>query len=107
VDSMNGNALVVNGQPMNMAGAEVRGTPSVGVSVKVDGYFDANGIFIVTRIEFRNDDSGSGSNSNSNENNNDDDDSNDNDGGDDDNDDNSGKDENDDDSSDDNGGDDD
>jgi hypothetical protein len=112
VDSINGNILVVNGQPMNMAGAEVRGTPAVGASVKVEGYFDASGLFIVTRIEFRSDDSGSENNSNSNDNNNDDDgrddngDDNNNDDSNDDHDDNSGKDENNDDSNDDNGGDD-
>lgn len=53
VESVNGSALVVNGQSIDIEGAEIKGTPRVGAAVKVDGYFDASGVFIVTRIEFQ------------------------------------------------------
>ncbi|MGE5375191.1 MAG: DUF5666 domain-containing protein, partial [Bacteroidota bacterium] len=53
VDSLSGNTLTVNGQSLNMSGAEISGTPQVGASAKVEGYYDANGVFIVTKIEFQ------------------------------------------------------
>ena len=59
VDSINGNILIVNGQPMNISGAEIKGTPRLGADVKVEGYFNAAGVFIVTKIEFLDGDSGS------------------------------------------------
>lgn len=91
VDSVNGNIVVIDGQPMNISTADVRGTPAAGRRVKVEGYYNASGIFIVTRIEFLEDHSGddnSGSNDddndsndngndNSDDNNDDDDDDND------------------------------
>jgi hypothetical protein len=52
VDSISGSILIVNGQPMNTASAEIKGTPKVGAAVKLEGYFDASGVFIVTKIEF-------------------------------------------------------
>jgi hypothetical protein len=73
VDSINGSVLVIDGQSLNIANAEVRGTPQVGASVKVEGYIDANGVFIVTRIEFREDGSSEESDPNSDEPGNDDD----------------------------------
>lgn len=66
VDSLDGNTLVVNGQSMNISGAEIEGTPRAGTNVKVEGYFDASGVFVVTKIEFEN--SGSGGSNSSNEN---------------------------------------
>jgi uncharacterized membrane protein YgcG len=67
VESITGDILVVDGQIMNVSSAEIQGTPKVGSSVNVEGYTDANGLFIVTRIEFEsnvsNDSSGSGSGS--------------------------------------------
>lgn len=57
VQSINGNIVVVNGQIMNVSGAEIQGTPKVGASVKVEGYYDANGLFIVKSIEFGSSDS--------------------------------------------------
>jgi hypothetical protein len=60
VQSINGNILVVNGQILNVSSAQVIGTPRVGSSAKVQGYYDANGVFIVTRIEFEQSDSGGG-----------------------------------------------
>lgn len=53
VDSISGTVLVVNGQPMSLTGAEIKGTPRVGATVKVEGYLDDNGLFIVTKIEFQ------------------------------------------------------
>jgi len=53
VDSFSGNTLVVNGQSMNISSAEIKGAPKIGGSAKVEGYFDANGVFVVTKIEFQ------------------------------------------------------
>ncbi len=64
VQSINGNIWVVNGQIMNVASARIKGNPRVGKSAKVAGYYDANGLFIVTRVEFGNGGSGNGGNSN-------------------------------------------
>jgi hypothetical protein len=58
VDSINGNILIVDGQPMNISNAEIRGEPAVGRRVKVEGYYDATGVFIVTKIEFLESESG-------------------------------------------------
>lgn len=92
VNSINGNIVIVDGRPMNIANADIRGTPAAGGRVKVDGYFDATGVFIVTRIEFLDGNSGgdnSGSDDHDNDSNDDDgnDNSDDNDNGDDSNDD--------------------
>jgi len=43
---------------MNISGARIDGTPKVGAKVKVEGYFGANGVFVVTKLEFQNSDSG-------------------------------------------------
>jgi uncharacterized membrane protein YgcG len=53
VDSITGNMLVIDGQSMNIAGAEIRGTPQAGAAAKVEGYYDASGVYIVTKIEFQ------------------------------------------------------
>lgn len=68
VDSMYGNILIVNAQPMDIGTAEIKGTPTVGASVKVEGYFGADSVFIVTKIEFISSDTNSGSSTNSNNN---------------------------------------
>ena len=60
VNSVDGNTLVVNGQSMNISGAKIEGKPQVGAKVKVEGYFNANGIFVVTKLEFEKSDSGGG-----------------------------------------------
>jgi hypothetical protein len=52
VESINGNILVVDGQILNISSAEVNGNPRVGSTAKVEGYYDANGVFFVTHIEF-------------------------------------------------------
>jgi hypothetical protein len=58
VNLMEGNVWDVNGIPMDVSSAEIKGTPSVGASVKVEGYYDANGVFIVKKIEFESSSSG-------------------------------------------------
>lgn len=65
VQSVTGNILVVNGQIMNISSAEIKGQPQTGAAAKVEGYYDANGLFIVTKIEFKNVGSNSGSGSSS------------------------------------------
>lgn len=91
VISIENKFIVVNGVVMDISKAEVKGTPKVGAIVKAEGYFDANGIFIVTKIEFKvvtsggsggstnsntNDDANNGSDDNKNNNDNDSDDDN-------------------------------
>ena len=70
VNSMEGNVWDVNGIRMDISSAEIKGTPSVGAPVKVEGYYDSSGVFIVKKIEFENSgsgtDTGSGSDDNSN-----------------------------------------
>lgn len=100
VDSVNGNIVVVNGEPMDISNAEIKGIPAPGAEVKVEGYYDENGVFIVTKIEFRSKNSGGDDGSNSNENDNGNDDR----GSDDDGNDDSGNDNGNDDDDDDGGG---
>ena len=73
LDVQNGEFWTINGESADVSNAEIIGTPSVGADVKVDGYFDSLGRFIVTKIEFLEDHSNSGSGSNSNDNANDND----------------------------------
>jgi hypothetical protein len=97
VDSVNGSILIINGLTMDIRNAEVKGTPTAGSSVKVEGYYDANGNFIVTKIELKDGGSGSnddGSNDNSGDDNGGDDSSNDDSSDDNSNDDHSGGDDN-------------
>jgi uncharacterized membrane protein YgcG len=67
VNLMEGNVWDVNGIPMDVSSAEIKGTPSVGASVKVEGYYDANGVFIVKKIEFESSSSGTDNGSDSND----------------------------------------
>jgi len=67
VNSMDSNVWDVSGIPMDVSSAEIKGTPSVGASVKVEGYYDANGIFIVTKLEFESSGSGIDNSSSSND----------------------------------------
>jgi len=67
VDLINGNIVVVNGQIMNVSTAEIKGTPKVGSAAKVEGFYDANGLFVVTKIEFQSSGSDGGSGSVSND----------------------------------------
>ena len=61
VEAVDGNTLVVNGQSMNFSTAAIEGTLKIGATVKVEGYFDANGVFVVTKIELENGGSDGGS----------------------------------------------
>jgi hypothetical protein len=63
IDSLNGNTLVVNGQSMNISDAKIEGKLKVGSKVKVEGYFNDNGVFVVTKIEVENGGSDSGGDS--------------------------------------------
>ncbi len=75
VASMSNETLVINGQVVYLKGAEVRGRLVPGAKVEVEGYFDASGKFIVTKVEVEESDSSSSVNSeddNSNDNSNDD-----------------------------------
>lgn len=75
VTSIQNNLIVVNGIVMDIQFAEeIKGTPSIGAIAKVEGYYDADGVFIIIKIEFKD----GGSNSGSNDNDGNDDDSNDN-----------------------------
>lgn len=71
LQSMDVNDIwAINGIVTDVSNAEIIGTPAIGAAVSVDGYFNSNGVFIVTRIVFvdTGSNSGSGSNSNDNEN---------------------------------------
>ena len=52
VSSFENNFVVVNGIVMDVRHAEVKGTPQVGAVVKVEGYYDASGVFIAVKIEY-------------------------------------------------------
>jgi hypothetical protein len=53
VTSIQNNLIVVNGIVMDIRSAEIIGIPGIGTLAKVEGNYDANSIFIVTKIEFR------------------------------------------------------
>jgi hypothetical protein len=52
VESINGNILVIGGQIVNLDTAEIEGTPRLGDTARMEGYYNPDGLFIVTRIEF-------------------------------------------------------
>ena len=71
LQSMDVNDIwTVNGIVIDVSNAEIIGTPVIGADAIVDGYFNSNGLFVVTKIVFvdNGSNSGSGSNSNDNEN---------------------------------------
>jgi len=76
VNSAENDFIVVSGTVMNIRFAEVKGTPSIGVTAEAEGYFGTDGVFIATKIEFKDSSSSSGSGS-SNDNTSSDDNSND------------------------------
>lgn len=53
VAAIENNFIVVNAILMDIRNAEVKGVPYIGASVKAEGYYDADGIFIVAKIEFK------------------------------------------------------
>jgi hypothetical protein len=64
------NVWIINGIPVNVSNAEIKGILVVGASVKVEGYFGSDGVFVAVKIEIINSGSG-GANGNSNVNGND------------------------------------
>jgi len=74
VNSMENDVWIVDGTSMDVSSAEIKGTPAVGGAVKVEGYTNSAGVFIVTKIEFEksgsDSDGGSGSHENNDENDN-------------------------------------
>ena len=69
--SIKGDIWKINGINMNVADAVIQGVPSVGAHVKVTGYYQSNGVFVVTTIEITNSDNNSvGDNGNVNSNDN-------------------------------------
>ncbi len=97
LESADGTLWIVNGVRVDVSSARIEGVPAAGATVTVEGYYNADGVFIATKVTFSNrgeGDSRSGSNQNgsdSNDNGDDDNDNNDNDDNDNnDNDDNSG-----------------
>lgn len=91
VTSVQNNLIVVNGVVMDLRFAEeIKGALSLGALARAEGYYDAGGVFIITRIEFTNtpsgggdatpgDSSGNGNATDANDNDDDDDDDNNND----------------------------
>ncbi len=73
LDVLDEEFWTINGVSADVSDAEVEGTPAVGAPVIVEGYFNEDGVFVVTRIIFpeedaNNNDSGSNSNDGNNEN---------------------------------------
>ncbi|GJQ52732.1 MAG: hypothetical protein HKUEN02_15790 [Anaerolineaceae bacterium] len=76
LDVLAGDFWTINGVPANMSRSQMVGTPVMGAAVTLEGFFDENGVFIVTKIVFKEDESSDddGLNSNDDDNNNDDND---------------------------------
>jgi len=64
ITSVEGDLIVVDGIVMDIEFTEIEGGPNVGTKVKVVGYYNEDGIFIVTKIEFEESSSSSGSSNN-------------------------------------------
>lgn len=67
VDSMDGDLWTINGLSADVSNAEIIGTPVIGAAVVMEGYFNSDGVFIVTKIEFIDGGSNSGNGSDSND----------------------------------------
>ena len=65
VDSMDGDLWIINGVSADVSAAEIIGTPGLGAAVIVEGYYNSDGVFVVTKIEFLNNGSNSSGNTNS------------------------------------------
>ena len=61
VESMQGNVWNINGQSVLVDQVQIDGAVKVGSSVKFEGYYNADGQFIVTKVEVKPADYGSGS----------------------------------------------
>lgn len=86
LESVRGTLWIVNGQSVDVSRARIVGVPAAGATVTVEGYYNANSVFIATKVVFSSGegdssgDSESGGNSfNSNDGNDNDDDENEND----------------------------
>lgn len=115
LEATKGKLWVVNGQNVDVSHAEIVGTPAAGAAVTIEGFYDANGIFVATKVVFSSAGGGDGSDnsdggnnlSNDNDDNDNDDDENDNDDNDNSDDDNNNNDNNNNDGGDNDNGDDD
>jgi hypothetical protein len=52
IQSMSGNVWIINGKTVNVSGAQIDGTPAAGDTVTIEGYVDANGMFVATKVVF-------------------------------------------------------
>lgn len=52
IQSISGNIWTVNDQMVNVSGAEIVGTLAPGATVTIEGYVDANGVFVGTTVVF-------------------------------------------------------
>jgi hypothetical protein len=52
LQSASGTEWIVNGQKVDVSGAEIVGTPAPGAQVTVEGYYTADGTFVATRVIF-------------------------------------------------------
>ena len=64
IQSISGDIWIINGQSVDVNGAEIVGVPAPGVTVTIEGYVDANGVFVATKVILGNS-GGSGSDDNS------------------------------------------
>lgn len=61
LEAANGKLWVVNGQNVDVSHAEIVGTPAAGAVVTIEGFYDANGIFVATKVVFSSAGEGDGS----------------------------------------------
>ncbi len=59
VQSMHGDDWTINGQPVYVGQAEIKGAVRIGSAVKFEGYYRSDGTFVVTKIESESGSSGS------------------------------------------------
>ena len=64
IQSISGDIWIINGQSVDVNGAEIVGAPAPGATVTIEGYVDANGVFVATKVILGNS-GGSGSDDNS------------------------------------------
>ena len=64
IQSISGDIWIINGQSVDVNGAEIVGAPAPGATVTIEGYVDANGVFVATNVVLGNS-GGNGSDDNS------------------------------------------
>ena len=52
LQQMNGSIWTINGRSVDVSNAQVQGNPVIGAKVKVEGYKNANGVIVATKISF-------------------------------------------------------